>query len=446
MEDNPLVSIVIPVYNGSNYLKEAIDSALSQTYSNYEVIVVNDGSSDNGETEKIALSYGNKIRYFKKSNGGVASALNLGIKEMRGEYFSWLSHDDMYYPNKLEVQINALKSCKGMKKIVYTDYDLLEQENNNLTHVYLSDIYPVEKLENSVFPVLQILVHGCAMLIHKSHFERVGTFNEKLITTQDYDLWFRMFRGQRLLYIPKSLTISRLHNEQGTNTIKCVPKERQELHFSFVDKLTDEEMTLMYGSEYNFYSKMAAFFKGANMDFAFLETNKKFHSSKIPDNFFSQIKGFREYLTNLSNGKAKKICIFGAGEWGIRLYYELRNRLINVDYFCDNNPEKYGYLIDNRECISFDRLKEEKDDVLVIISIKTATETIKKQLIDSDFKFFISKQEIDKNFFDVPPVKWMSSLDDIIGIDYSSDEVRMLISRFKDTIFDICRFYEDKIK
>ena len=90
----PLVSIVIPVFNGENYLKDAIDSAINQTYSNCEIIVVNDGSSD--ATEKIAKSYGKKIRYYKKENGGVSTALNLGLEKMTGDYFSWLSHDDLY--------------------------------------------------------------------------------------------------------------------------------------------------------------------------------------------------------------------------------------------------------------------------------------------------------------------------------------------------------------
>ena len=76
----PLVSIVMPVYNGSNYMREAIDSALAQTYSNIEVIVVNDGSNDDGKTDAIAKEYGDRIRYFIKENGGCASALNLGIK------------------------------------------------------------------------------------------------------------------------------------------------------------------------------------------------------------------------------------------------------------------------------------------------------------------------------------------------------------------------------
>ena len=104
MTFEPKVSIVIPVYNGANYLREAIDSALEQTYRNTEVIVVNDGSTDGGETEDIAISYGDRIRYFTKENGGISTALNLGIQAMSGEYFSWLSHDDVYYPHKIEKQ------------------------------------------------------------------------------------------------------------------------------------------------------------------------------------------------------------------------------------------------------------------------------------------------------------------------------------------------------
>ena len=115
---DPLVSIVIPVYNGANYMREAIDSALAQTYSNIEIIVVNDGSNDGGATRDIALSYGDKIRYFEKENGGVSTALNLGIKNMRGKYFSWLSHDDVYLPEKIQVEIDALRKAGDMSRVV----------------------------------------------------------------------------------------------------------------------------------------------------------------------------------------------------------------------------------------------------------------------------------------------------------------------------------------
>ena len=100
MVNQPLVSIVIPVFNGEDFLDEAIKSAINQTYRNIEILVINDGSTDG--TEKIANKYEKQIRYFYKENGGVASALNLAIKEMKGEYFSWLSHDDYYDPSKIE--------------------------------------------------------------------------------------------------------------------------------------------------------------------------------------------------------------------------------------------------------------------------------------------------------------------------------------------------------
>ena len=119
MNYHPKVSIIIPVYNGSNYLSESINCALTQTYSNIEVIVVNDGSCDNGASEQIAQRYGDKIRYFAKQNGGVSSALNLGISKATGEWISWLSHDDLYYPNKIEKQVVFLNDL--LKKDPSTD-------------------------------------------------------------------------------------------------------------------------------------------------------------------------------------------------------------------------------------------------------------------------------------------------------------------------------------
>ena len=129
---NPLVTIVIPVYNGGNFMREAIDSALAQTYRNIEVVVVNDGSIDNGVTDSIATSYGNRIRYFVKPNGGCASALNHGIENMRGEYFSWLSHDDVYLPEKIEHQIQILESIDDKLTIIYGGYEVIDSNSKAL--------------------------------------------------------------------------------------------------------------------------------------------------------------------------------------------------------------------------------------------------------------------------------------------------------------------------
>ena len=108
MKNNlPKVSIVIPVYNGEKYMRQAINSALAQTYENTEVIVIDDGSTDSSAA--VAAEYDDHIRFFRQANGGVASALNLGINHMQGDYFSWLSHDDAYRPGKIELQIGELR-------------------------------------------------------------------------------------------------------------------------------------------------------------------------------------------------------------------------------------------------------------------------------------------------------------------------------------------------
>lgn len=106
----PRISVVIPVYNGENYLKEAIDSALNQTYENVEVLVVDDGSVDG--TREIMNAYGDRIIGLHKKNGGVATALNMGIAHMSGEYFAWLSHDDLMKPDACEIYVRHLQGRK----------------------------------------------------------------------------------------------------------------------------------------------------------------------------------------------------------------------------------------------------------------------------------------------------------------------------------------------
>ena len=144
--DNPLVSIVIPVYNGSNYLAQAIDSALGQTYPNCEVLVVNDGSDDGGATAELALGYGEKIRYFEKENGGVATALNLGIRQMRGEYFAWLSHDDLYKPEKIELQVKAALDSGDRTRLVQSEYEFYHMPTGSRTPTNLFQLYGEEQL------------------------------------------------------------------------------------------------------------------------------------------------------------------------------------------------------------------------------------------------------------------------------------------------------------
>jgi glycosyltransferase involved in cell wall biosynthesis len=217
------VSIIIPVYNGSNYLRIAIESALSQDYSNIEIIVINDGSSDENKTRNIALTYIDKIRYFEKENGGVASALNLGISKMEGDYFSWLSHDDLYKPNKISSQISYLLNTKLNSKniILYSDFSLV---NENGVIFWNSDLSSSLNYSFRIWLTLFSQLNGCTLLIPKRAFDIVGGFDESLKHTQDYDLWGRLSYKYEFVYVPINLVESRQHSEQDSRKLS---------HFAF---------------------------------------------------------------------------------------------------------------------------------------------------------------------------------------------------------------------
>ena len=248
---NPLVSIIIPVYNGENYLSLAIDSALRQTYENIEVIVVNDGSHDN--TDKICKSYKNKIKYIKKENGGAASALNEGIKNMNGEYFSWLSHDDLYYREKVEEEINYLKenNLLGTNTILYSNCSYVDEFGYYLGETINDSI---DLNTDSAFSILKGGINGLTLLIPKKAFDIVGEFKDELKCTQDYDMWFRMYKeGFNFVHIPNIITITRIHKGSDTNTSPSYLKEVNKFWFKTISSFNDKEKIRLYGSIYNYY-------------------------------------------------------------------------------------------------------------------------------------------------------------------------------------------------
>lgn len=221
---NPKVSIIIPVYNGANYLAEAIDSALAQTYKNIEIIVVNDGSNDGGKTEKIAKSYGEKIKYFSKENGGVSSALNYGIQQMSGEWFSWLSHDDLYAPQKVEHSVEILNKCNYNeieKMVVYTDGTLVKSDGSKIK--YFKQYFCEERVyfgEEAAYAIARNgVLCGCCLLIHKTAFDMVGFFDETLRYSQDALMWYSLFlNGYDVCYCSHKDVFGRVHKLQVTNT------------------------------------------------------------------------------------------------------------------------------------------------------------------------------------------------------------------------------------
>lgn len=241
-----IVSIVIPVFNGSNYLGAAIDSALAQTYANIEVVVVNDGSTDDGATEKIARSYGDKISYYTKENGGVATALNYGIKKMKGDYFSWLSHDDLYEPNKVAEQVAYLKQSGDDHTIVACNASVL----------YASGVKKKTYIDAETFKYIDIFLstsasvglNGCALLIPRAALIHSGGFDKNLPVTQDYDLWFRLVKqGYSFHLLEKHLIISRRHAGQDSvqKQLLCY-RSAEALHYGFLNQIPYERFEKMF--------------------------------------------------------------------------------------------------------------------------------------------------------------------------------------------------------
>ena len=246
MTYQPKISIVIPAYNASNYLADAIESALHQTYRNYEIIVVNDGSNDAGKTAAVAAEYADKITYIEKPNGGSSSAMNCGIRNMTGEWFSWLSHDDLYYPDKLQKEVGFLnKLAEGgtdeasiHRHILFASADLIDANGKDFKKFSRRKIKRTDEKINVPDGPLHLIAepiqagfHGCSCLIHKRVFEEIGMFNENLKYLNDMDLWFRLYsNGYAIHYLPSVLVMGRVHSQQLS----------REINFSYHGKEQDD--------------------------------------------------------------------------------------------------------------------------------------------------------------------------------------------------------------
>lgn len=204
-------------------MAEAIDSALSQTYENLEIIVVNDGSTDDGATERIIQSYGDRVRYIYKPNGGVSSALNEGIRNMRGKYFSWLSHDDAYTPEKVANQVRSLMEAGDSRAVALCGRRQIDKNSQ-----FLGDARSALRFQNSCVLCWQEALislfkqgcyNGCAFLIPKTVFEECGGFHEGLRYSQDMLMWIQIFLHRySLVYADTADVYCRIHDKQLTQT------------------------------------------------------------------------------------------------------------------------------------------------------------------------------------------------------------------------------------
>ena len=306
MEFNPLVSIVIPLYNGANYVEEALKCAVNQTYKNVEIIVVNDGSRDDGAGRKVCEKYFDKISYYEKENGGCSSALNYGIRKAKGEYISWLSHDDLYYPKKIENQIELYREKKlDAKKVIISSNAEVIDENGN------KQFYPNSKkrgLCDNKKAYKHLLFNkcfnGCGLLIPKNLFFEIGFFNESMRFVLDWELWLRFTLNGAWVYLDNRILVgNRRHQAQVT-------VKQSELYPKEVLETLNSQIELAKQNKDDFYIKQLYYFATATGRGDIKELKKYLKENKIKLNCFTKANisfktKFRNLLKNIYH---KLIC------------------------------------------------------------------------------------------------------------------------------------------
>ncbi len=206
----PLVSVIVPAFNAAAYLPEALNSILGQTYPHVEVVVVNDGSTD--ESAAVLAQFqaqDPRVRVVHQQNLGLPSARNTGIQASHGEFLAYLDADDTIHPEKIERQLAYLQQHPETD-LVYSDYcradqdlRLLSEEVIGIKRLPLHEAY----VYTNVFPVM-------SPLLRRTLADRVGRFDPSLRAAEDWDYWLRCERAGRFGYLPGFLSVYRIHGTQ----------------------------------------------------------------------------------------------------------------------------------------------------------------------------------------------------------------------------------------
>ena len=208
--NTPAVTVVIPAYNASRYITQALDSVQAQTFSDYEVIVVNDGSSDRDELEQVLRSHPLPIIYLSQENKGVSAARNAAIRIAKGEFYAQLDADDQWTPDYLEVQLRLLLDNPDVA-LVYPNATIIADASDEERD--FMQVSPSEGEVNFESLVRQRCTVMTCVTARMSAIREAGMFDESLRSCEDFDLWLRIARsGGRIVYHRRRLAIYRRHS------------------------------------------------------------------------------------------------------------------------------------------------------------------------------------------------------------------------------------------
>jgi glycosyltransferase involved in cell wall biosynthesis len=185
------VSVILPCYNGSRWIESAINSVLGQTYGNLELVVVDDGSTDSSKEIVVPYLPDERVRYIYQENRGFSAAVNRGIKESRGDLIGFIGQDDLWLPNKLELQVKYLSENKDLD-LVHSSYFVIDPQGRivGIRNVEIPNVSSKRKLIEKLFLVNFIGFE--TVLVKRRCFDEVGFFDERMKGFSDHDMWLRI--------------------------------------------------------------------------------------------------------------------------------------------------------------------------------------------------------------------------------------------------------------
>ena len=202
----PKVSVVIPAYNAVDYLIKTLENVFDQTFTDFEVIVIDDGSSDR-TIESISNLTNPNLKIVRQANQGVAVARNKGIELASGEYIAFLDSDDLWHPTKLEKQVQCLDTNPEVG-LVNTWIKNIDEHGNELSIVQAPEV------EGNVWNQIieeNIILCGSIPMIRRSCFEKVGVFDFELLSAEDWDMWIRLAAKYSFALVKEPLVLYRQH-------------------------------------------------------------------------------------------------------------------------------------------------------------------------------------------------------------------------------------------
>lgn len=220
MNNEPKISVVIPTYNKAQSLKKAIESVLNQTYQNLEVIVIDDGSTD--ETKEVVKSFKDpRIIYFWKKNKGPASARNMGIKRAKGKYIAFLDSDDLWLKEKLEKQIDFMERNPETGLLGTGCYEVTDKGKAIGKKIFPRKNKVLQKDLIKYNPFIQ-----SSIMTKREVFDKVGLYDEKFRESEDYELWLRLAEYYKIGNLPVPLVMKRYYQESLSSA-----KDKEQLFF-----------------------------------------------------------------------------------------------------------------------------------------------------------------------------------------------------------------------